>query len=224
MSAAEIKLEPEWKSLLADEFAKPYMQKLKSFLREQARSGKTLYPAGSDIFNALNLTPFSQVKVVILGQDPYHGPGQAHGLCFSVQDGVPFPPSLRNIFKELQTDCGVPIPESGNLTRWARQGVLLLNAVLTVEQARAASHKGQGWELFTDTVIRKLSERDDPVIFLLWGAFAQSKAAMIRTPPHLIFKTVHPSPLSAHNGWFGSRHFSRANEALERLGKEPVRW
>ena len=224
METSGIKLEVEWKNLLLPEFSKPYMQKVKTFLVDQAKQGKVIYPQGSEIFRALNLIPFSQVKVVILGQDPYHGPGQAHGLCFSVQDGVRFPPSLLNIFKELQADCGVPIPKSGNLSGWARQGVLLLNTVLTVEQGRAASHRGIGWENFTDAVIRNLNERRDPVVFLLWGAFAQSKAPMIETPPHVIFKAVHPSPLSAHGGWFGSRHFSKANEVLSRLGKPPIDW
>lgn len=224
MNPDQIKLEPEWKEVLLEEFSKPYMQKIKDFLRQQVQEGRVIYPRGSEVFNALNLTPYSKVKVVILGQDPYHGPGQAHGLCFSVRDGVPFPPSLKNIFKELKDDIGTPIPKSGNLTRWAEQGVLLLNTVLTVEQGKAASHKGIGWEIFTDAVIKKLNQRRDPVIFLLWGAFAQNKAAMISSPPHVIFKTVHPSPLSAHNGWFGCKHFSKTNEALKRMGKEPIDW
>lgn len=220
----EFLLEPEWKSLLAEEFTKPYLTKVKAFLDAEARAGKTVFPPEQEIFNALNLTPYSRVKAVILGQDPYHGPGQAHGLCFSVRDGVRFPPSLLNIFKELRDDCGIPIPKSGNLTRWAERGVLLLNTVLTVEQASAASHKGIGWEIFTDAVIRKLSEREDPIVFLLWGASAQAKAGLIRVPPHLILKSVHPSPLSAHSGWFGSRQFSRTNEALSRMGKTPIDW
>lgn len=220
----EIKLEPEWREILSPEFSKPYLGKIRGFLIEEARKGKVIYPPGAEIFAALNLIPFSKVKVVILGQDPYHGPGQAHGLCFSVRDGVRFPPSLLNVFKELQADCGVPIPKSGNLSGWARQGVLLLNTVLTVEQGRAASHRGVGWENFTDAIIRSLSEREDPIIFLLWGAFAQSKAPMIRVPPHVIFKSVHPSPLSAHAGWFGSRHFSKTNAALAKIGKSPIDW
>ncbi|NUM87673.1 MAG: uracil-DNA glycosylase [Bdellovibrionales bacterium] len=224
VSDEQIKVDPEWKAPLLDEFSKSYMAELRVFLKREAQTGKVIFPRGSEIFNALNLTPLSKVKVVILGQDPYHGAGQAHGLCFSVRDGVPFPPSLRNIFQELHADLGVPIPPSGNLTKWARQGVLLLNAVLTVEESKAASHKGKGWEIFTDRVIQVLSEREDPVVFLLWGAFAQSKAKLIRTPPHLILKTVHPSPLSAHNGFFGCRHFSKTNEILRSWGREPIDW
>jgi uracil-DNA glycosylase len=222
--AENIKLEPEWKSALLQEFDQPYMQELRGFLKGEAQKGKTIYPRGSDIFNALNTTPLHEVKVVILGQDPYHGPGQAHGLCFSVQEGVRSPPSLQNIFKELNKDLGLEIPASGNLTNWAKQGVLLLNTVLTVEEGKAASHRGRGWEKFTDTIIKILSDREDPIVFILWGAFAHSKAAMIRQPPHQILKAPHPSPLSAHNGFFGCRHFSKTNEILKSWGKEPIDW
>ncbi|MFZ9594564.1 MAG: uracil-DNA glycosylase [Bdellovibrionia bacterium] len=224
MSWSEIQLEPEWKQVLSHEFAQPYLQDLKKFLVDRERAGKVIYPCDSEIFQALNLTPFSQVKVVILGQDPYHGPGQAHGLCFSVKKGVQFPPSLVNLFKELHQSCGVPMPQSGNLTGWAQQGVLLLNTVLTVEQSQAGSHRGKGWEIFTDAIIRKLGERSKPIVFLLWGSFAHAKAALIRTPPHLIFKSVHPSPLSAYRGWFGSNPFQKANEALIQTGQTPIQW
>ncbi len=224
MAADNVKIEPEWKAALLDEFGQPYMKELKSFLRAEASKGKTIYPRGTDIFNALNTTPLDRVKVVILGQDPYHGPRQAHGLCFSVQDGVPPPPSLQNIFKELNKDLSIPIPAHGNLTSWAEQGVLLLNTVLTVEEGKAASHRGRGWERFTDRVIKVLSDREDPIVFLLWGAFAQSKEPMIRQPPHKVLKAPHPSPLSAHGGFFGCRHFSKTNEILKQWGKEPIDW
>ena len=224
MVAEKVKLEPEWKAALGVEFTKPYMADLKAFLRDEAKKGKTIYPKGPEIFKALNSTELSKVKVVILGQDPYHGPGQAHGLCFSVQDGVRPPPSLQNIFKELKTDLDIPISTSGNLTAWAEQGVLLLNTVLTVENGKAASHRGKGWEQFTDEVIRVLSHRSDPIVFLLWGAFAQGKAPMIQSPPHYILKAPHPSPLSAHSGFFGCKHFSKTNVILKKLGKEPINW
>lgn len=220
----KIQLEPEWKAVLADEFEKPYMKELRAFLGQEASKGKQIYPRGSDIFNAFNHTPLSKVKVVVLGQDPYHGPGQAHGLCFSVRDGVPPPPSLVNIFKEIRDDLGLPLPTKGNLTAWADRGVLLLNTVLTVEHGQAASHRNKGWEKFTDRVIQVLSDRDDPIIFLLWGRFAHDKAPMIRVPPHKILKAPHPSPLSAHSGYFGSKHFSKTNELLQQMGKPPIDW
>lgn len=224
MSADKIKLEPEWKAALADEFEKPYMKELRAFLGQEATKGKRIYPPGPDIFNAFNHTPLSKVKVVVLGQDPYHGPGQAHGLCFSVKDGVRPPPSLVNIFKELNQDLKVPIPTKGDLTAWADRGVMLLNTVLTVENGQAASHRNRGWEKFTDRVIQILSEREDPIVFLLWGRFAHDKASMIRVPPHKILKAPHPSPLSAHSGYFGSKHFSKTNEILRSWGKPGIDW
>lgn len=219
-----VKIHPEWKEALGEEFSKPYMQELREFLRQEAAQQKKVYPRGADIFNAFNLTPPSKVEVVILGQDPYHGPGQAHGLSFSVQKGVRPPPSLVNIFKELNKDLGIPISKHGDLTHWAEQGVLLLNTVLTVEEGKAASHRNRGWELFTDKVISYLSSRNDPIVFILWGAFAQSKAKMIRVPPHSILKAPHPSPLSAHNGFFGSKPFSKTNEILHSWGKKEIDW
>lgn len=224
MSSDKIKLEPEWKAALAEEFTKPYMQELRSFLGQEAKNGKTIYPSGNDVFNAFNLTPLSKVKVVVLGQDPYHGPGQAHGLCFSVKDGVRSPPSLQNIFKELNQDLNIPIPGKGNLSSWAGRGVLLLNTVLTVENGQAASHRNRGWEKFTDRVIQILSDREDPIVFLLWGRFAHDKAAMIRVPPHKILKAPHPSPLSAYTGYFGSKPFSQTNSALRSWGKPEIDW
>ncbi len=224
MNPEQIKLEPEWKAKLLPEFSQAYMQNLKKFLAAEAKAGKVIYPKGSDIFNAFNLTPFSKVKVVIIGQDPYHGAGQAHGLCFSVQDGVKPPPSLKNIFKEIQSDLGIVPPKSGNLTKWAEQGVLLLNTALTVEEGNAGSHRGKGWEEFTDKVITILSERKDPIVFILWGAMAHGKEKLIRTPPHAILKSAHPSPLSAHNGFWGNKHFTRANEYLKSWKQKPVDW
>ena len=224
MNPEQIKIEPEWRAALLEEFSKPYMTELKSFLRQEAQSGKTIFPRGADIFNALNSTPLSKVKVVLLGQDPYHGPGQAHGLCFSVQDGVRPPPSLLNIFKEMKEDLNLAMPKSGNLTKWTTEGVLLLNTVLTVESGAAASHRKRGWEQFTDKIIQILSDRDDPIVFLLWGAFAHAKASMIRVPPHVILKSVHPSPLSAYAGFFGSKPFSKTNDILQSWGKTPIDW
>lgn len=224
MEADRIKIEPSWKKALSQEFSSSYMGELREFLRQEAASGKKIYPRGTDIFSAFNLTPLDKVEVVILGQDPYHGPGQAHGLSFSVKDGVRFPPSLLNIFKELSDDLKAPMPQSGNLTKWAEQGVLLLNSVLTVEDGKAASHRKKGWEQFTDKVIQAVSERNDPVVFILWGAFAHSKIPMIRVPPHAIIKSVHPSPLSAYNGFFGSKPFSRANQILKSWGKKEIDW
>ena len=224
MSPDQIKIEPEWKKVLLPEFKKSYMQGLRVFLKEEVKKGKTIYPRGNDFFNALNLTPLSKVKVVILGQDPYHGPGQAHGLCFSVQEGIPPPPSLKNIFKELNADLKIPIPKGGNLTKWTQQGVLLLNTVLTVEASQAASHRNKGWERFTDEIIKILSTREDPIVFVLWGAFAQSKESMIRVPPHKVIKSVHPSPLSAHGGFFGSKPFSKVNTYLREWKKKEIDW
>lgn len=224
MSADRVKIEPEWKAALGDEFSKPYMTGLREFLRQEAAKKKVIFPPGSEIFNAFNLTPLSQVKVVILGQDPYHGPGQAHGLCFSVKKGVPPPPSLKNIFKEMAEDVKIPVPKTGDLTPWAEQGVLLLNTVLTVEKGKAASHRGRGWEQFTDQVIRVLSARDKPIVFLLWGSFAHKKAEMIQSPPHKILKAPHPSPLSAYTGFFGSHPFSKTNKILKSLGEREIDW
>lgn len=219
----DVQIEESWKQILSAEFEKDYFRQLTDFVRNEYRS-TTVYPPGKLIFNAFNLCPFEQVKVVIIGQDPYHGPGQAHGLCFSVNDNVPFPPSLRNIFKEIQDDLGKPIPESGNLTRWAKQGVLLLNATLTVRAHQAGSHQRRGWEEFTDAAIRALAEQREHLVCILWGAYAQKKGAFIDRSRHLVLTSVHPSPLSAHNGFFGNRHFSRANEYLQQHGQTPIEW
>ncbi|WP_409487689.1 uracil-DNA glycosylase [Pseudomonas promysalinigenes] len=219
-----IKLEPSWKAALRAEFDQPYMQQLREFLRQEHAAGKEIYPPGPLIFNALNTTPLSQVKVVILGQDPYHGPGQAHGLCFSVQPGVPAPPSLVNIYKELQRDLNIPIPNHGYLQSWAEQGVLLLNTTMTVERANASSHAKKGWELFTDRIIQVVSEQCPNVVFLLWGAHAQSKQKLIDGTKHLVLKSVHPSPLSAYRGFLGCGHFSRTNAFLEQRGMAPINW
>lgn len=221
--ALDVKIEQSWKVLLQEEFDKPYFAELTEFVRAEYKSYR-IYPPGSQIFNAFNLCPFGKVKVVIIGQDPYHGPGQAHGLCFSVNDGVPFPPSLRNIFKEINADTGAPIPQSGNLTRWATQGVLLLNATLTVREHSAGSHQRRGWETFTDAVIRIISEQKSNVVFILWGAYAQSKASLIDSSRHLVLRSVHPSPLSAHAGFFGNHHFSLANDYLVRNGLTSIDW
>ncbi|MDN3233658.1 uracil-DNA glycosylase [Pseudomonas sp. WAC2] len=224
MDDDRIKLEPQWKAALRDEFDAPYMKQLGEFLRSEKAAGKVIYPPGPLIFNALNSTPLDQVKVVILGQDPYHGPGQAHGLCFSVQPGVPAPPSLQNIYKELKRDLNLPIPNHGYLQHWAEQGVLLLNTSLTVEQAKAGSHANAGWQRFTDRVIQVVSERRNHLVFLLWGAHAQSKEKLIDTQKHLILRSPHPSPLSAHRGFIGNGHFSRTNKFLEQSGLEPIDW
>ena len=216
-------IEASWGKVLTDAFRQPYFAELKSFLLEERRQ-HVVFPPGSLIFNAFNQTPFDRVKVVLLGQDPYHEPGQAHGLCFSVRPGVPIPKSLINICKELQSDVGVPFPRCGDLTAWARQGVLLLNATLTVRAHVAGSHQNHGWELFTDTVIRKLSEGREHVVFLLWGQYAQAKAPLIDQRKHLVLKAPHPSPLSASRGFFGCRHFSKANAWLVSQGMEPVDW
>lgn len=217
------KIEPSWKNVLIDEFNKPYFVALKEFLLEEKKK-YVVYPAGANIFNAFACTPFNKVKVVIIGQDPYHGPGQAHGLSFSVPEGIQKPPSLVNIFKELQSDIGKPIPESGNLESWARQGVLLLNATLTVRANQAGSHQKRGWEQFTDSVIRTLSDQKSGLVFLLWGRFAQDKAALIDASKHHILKAAHPSPLSAYNGFFGCKHFSKTNEILLSQGETAIEW
>jgi uracil-DNA glycosylase len=219
-----IKLEASWREALADEFAAPYMAALKSFLVEEKRLGKVIFPRGADYFRALDLTPLGKVRVVILGQDPYHGDGQAHGLCFSVQPGVKIPPSLVNIYKEMQADLGIPPARHGHLDHWARQGVLLLNSVLTVERSLAASHQGKGWERFTDAVIARVNAQESPAVFMLWGSYAQKKAAFVDARKHLVLKAPHPSPLSAHNGFFGSQHFSKANRFLESKGLAPIDW
>lgn len=216
-------MEPSWKTRLAGEFEKDYFVKLTDFVRQEYRQA-TVYPSGPNIFNAFAHCPFDRVKVVIIGQDPYHEPGQAHGLCFSVQDGTPFPPSLQNIFKEITDDLGRPCPTSGDLTRWADQGVLLLNATLTVRAHRAGSHQGHGWETFTDAAIRCLNAERQHLVYMLWGAYAQKKGASIDTSRNLVLTSPHPSPLSAHRGFFGNRHFSRANDYLVALGESPIDW
>ena len=218
-----VQIEESWKQQLTPEFNKDYFIRLTDFVRAEYQAGP-IYPPGRLIFNAFNLCPFHQTKVVIIGQDPYHGPGQAHGLCFSVNDGVPFPPSLQNIFKEIQSDLGIPVPTSGNLTRWANQGVLLLNATLTVRAHQAGSHQRKGWEECTDAAIRSLAEQREHLVFILWGAYAQKKGAFIDRNKHLVLASAHPSPLSAYNGFFGNKHFSRANEYLKANGKEPIVW
>lgn len=222
--AATIRLEPGWLAQLEGEFSQPYMGQLKTFLRDEKRKGKVIYPAGAEYFNAFDHTPIDQVKVVILGQDPYHGPGQAHGLCFSVPAGIKPPPSLVNIFKEIEADLGIAAASHGCLLHWADQGVLLLNSVLTVEQGRAASHQGKGWETFTDRVIHVLNDQRDGLVFMLWGAYAQRKGAFIDRERHLVLQSPHPSPLSAHRGFFGCRHFSRANAYLQERGVTPIDW
>lgn len=219
----EVKIAQDWKDILAPEFEKPYFEQLTHFVREEYAAHR-VYPRGSNIFRAFDKCPFDKVKVVIIGQDPYHGPGQAHGLCFSVADGVPFPPSLQNIFKEVHADTGAEIPLSGNLDRWAEQGVLLLNAVLTVREHEAASHAGKGWETFTDAVVRAVAERKEGVVYMLWGSYAQRKGAIADPTKNLILKAVHPSPLSAYRGFLGCRHFSQANAYLEGIGQEPIKW
>lgn len=216
-------MEESWKPVLAKEFEKPYFIALTDFVRNEYKTHK-VYPPAKLIFNAFDQCPFDKLKVVILGQDPYHGPGQAHGLCFSVNDGIDFPPSLRNIFKELQNDVGKEIPRSGNLTGWAKQGVLLLNATLTVRANQAGSHQNKGWEEFTDAVINKINEEKKHVVFILWGNYAISKTRFIDQNKHLVLSSVHPSPLSASRGFFGNRHFSRTNEFLQQHGLEPVVW
>jgi len=219
----DVKIEQSWKACLAEEFEKPYFEQLTGFVRDEYQNN-TVYPPGALIFNAFERCPFDKVKVVLLGQDPYHGPGQAHGLCFSVQKGVRNPPSLVNIFKEIQSDLGKPIPESGDLTRWADQGVLLLNATLTVRAHTAGSHQNKGWETFTDAVIQCLAARRERIVYILWGSYAQRKGAIIDTTKNLVLRSPHPSPLSAYNGFFGNKHFSKANEYLKDAGQEPIDW
>lgn len=219
-----VKIEDSWREHLSEEFAKPYFTELTNFVRQEYQTA-TCYPPGRLIFNAFNLCPFDKVKVVIIGQDPYHGPGQAHGLSFSVCDGVTFPPSLQNIFKEIQQDLGTPIPLTGNLTRWAEQGVLLLNATLTVRAHQPASHQRHGWEQFTDAAIKALNAHRDNLVFILWGGYARSKASLIDASRHLVLQSAHPSPMSANKGgWFGNHHFSRANAYLVEHGQEPINW
>ncbi len=219
-----VRIEDSWQRRLSGEFEKPYFSELVGFVRAEYTAG-ACYPPGKFIFNAFNLCPFDKVKVVIIGQDPYHEPGQAHGLSFSVNDGVMFPPSLQNIFKEIQNDLGTPIPASGNLTRWAEQGVLLLNATLTVRAHQAASHQRRGWETFTDAAIKALNAERDHLVFILWGGYARSKASFIDRSRHLVLESVHPSPLSANRGgWFGNHHFSRTNDYLKQNGIEPIAW
>jgi uracil-DNA glycosylase len=220
----DVKIEPGWKEVLRHEFTKPYFQQVAAHLKMEKATAKTIYPPGPLIFNAFSLTPFDAVKVVILGQDPYHGAGQAHGLCFSVPDGVPPPPSLVNIYKELHADIGMPIPNTGNLTKWAEQGVFLLNAFLTVRANEPASHSKIGWMDFTDAVIRKISEEKKGVIFLLWGKFAQEKQVLVDATQHTVLKAAHPSPFSADKGFFGCRHFSKTNTLLMQQGKDPIDW
>lgn len=218
-----VQIEESWKKHLAPEFEKDYFVQLTDFVRNEY-AHTTVYPPGRLIFNAFNLCPFDRVKVVIIGQDPYHGPGQAHGLCFSVNDGIAFPPSLQNIFKEIQADLGKPIPTSGNLTRWAEQGVLMLNATLTVRAHVAGSHQRRGWEEFTDAAIRALNNEREHLVFILWGAYAQKKGAFIDRSRHLVLTSAHPSPLSAHNGFFGNHHFSLTNDYLRAHGQTPIDW
>jgi len=220
----QINLEPSWKKILADEFEKPYFKSLIEFVKSEY-SQHTCYPKGPQIFSAFDSCPFDKVKVVIIGQDPYHGVGQANGLCFSVNDGIAFPPSLVNIFKEIQTDLEKPFPSTGNLERWARQGVLLLNATLTVRAHEAGSHQNKGWETFTDAVIQKVSDSNEEVVFLLWGGFAKKKGLKINRDKHLVLETGHPSPLSANRGlWFGNKHFSKANAYLKSKGRNEIEW
>lgn len=219
----EVRIESSWKQVLQSEFEKEYFERLTQFVRNEYRQ-TTVYPPGSLIFNAFDLCPFNDVKVVILGQDPYHGDGQAHGLCFSVNDGIDPPPSLKNIFKEIKSDLGIDPPATGNLTRWAQQGILLLNATLTVRAHQAGSHQRQGWETFTDAVIARLSEQREHLVFILWGAYAQKKGAVIDRSRHLVLSSAHPSPLSAHNGFFGNHHFSLTNQYLRQHGIKEIEW
>lgn len=219
----QVKIEKSWQEVLQTEFDKPYFENLVGFVKQEYASN-TIFPPAGQIFNAFNTCPFNNVKVVILGQDPYHGPGQAHGLCFSVNDGVQFPPSLQNIFKEITSDLGIPAPKTGNLTRWAEQGVLLLNATLTVRASQAGSHQGKGWEEFTDAVIKTISEKAENVVFILWGSYAIKKKNLIDASKHCILTAPHPSPLSSYRGFFGCKHFSQTNTYLTSKGKSPIEW
>ena len=217
-------LEKNWNDIIGTDLTSPRMQKLQQFLDTEKNSGKTIYPAANDVFSALSLTPFEKIKVVILGQDPYHGPGQAHGLAFSVKDGVKLPPSLRNIYKEIESEYGVKMPKSGDLTGWAKQGVLLLNATLTVQESAAGSHQKRGWEEFTDAIIKSINEKHEHVVFMLWGSHAQKKGEFIDRKKHLVLDAPHPSPLSAHRGFLGCGHFKTANDYLEKNKKTPINW
>ena len=219
-----VQLRDSWKSRIGKEFEQEYMQQLRQFLIEERRTGKIIYPVGTNIFNSMNLIPFEQVKVVILGQDPYHGPGQAHGLCFSVMPGVTPPPSLKNIFKEIHTDLGIPPSSHGYLNSWAEQGVLLLNSVLTVERNKAGSHQGKGWERFTDAIVQTLNNEHSGLVFLLWGSYAQKKGAIIDKQRHLVLQSAHPSPFSANRGFFGNHHFSQTNNYLQDQSKTVINW
>jgi uracil-DNA glycosylase len=219
----QVKIEKSWQEVLQTEFDKPYFENLVGFVKQEYASN-TIFPPAGQIFNAFNTCPFNNVKVVILGQDPYHGPGQAHGLCFSVNDGIQFPPSLQNIFKEITSDLGIPAPKTGNLTRWAEQGVLLLNATLTVRASQAGSHQGRGWEEFTDAVIKTISEKAENVVFILWGSYAIKKKSLINASKHCILTAPHPSPLSSYRGFFGCKHFSQTNNYLTSKGKPPIEW
>ena len=219
----QVKIEKSWQEVLQTEFDKPYFENLVGFVKQEYASN-TIFPPAGQIFNAFNTCPFNNVKVVILGQDPYHGPGQAHGLCFSVNDGIQFPPSLQNIFKEITSDLGIPAPKTGNLTRWAEQGVLLLNATLTVRASQAGSHQGKGWEEFTDAVIKTISKKAENVVFILWGSYAIKKKSLINASKHCILTAPHPSPLSSYRGFFGCKHFSQTNTYLTSKGKTPIEW
>ena len=223
MEKIDPQIEESWKKVLQNEFDAEYFKLLKLFLIEEKKKHK-IYPPGPQIFTAFNLTPFNDIKVVILGQDPYHGTGQAHGLCFSVQDGVKPPPSLVNIFKEIESDIGIKMPKTGNLTQWAKQGILMLNATLTVRASEAGSHQKKGWEIFTDSVIKIISDKKEGIVFILWGNYAQAKAPLIDSEKHFILKAAHPSPFSAYNGFLGCKHFSKTNQILINQGKEPINW
>ena len=223
MSEANPRIEESWLEALHDDFESPYFQDLKHFLKQEVKTQK-IYPPGTQIFSAFNLTPLTAVKVVIIGQDPYHGPGQAHGLCFSVPEGIALPPSLLNIYKEIQADLGIPVPKTGNLEKWAKQGVLLLNATLTVRSGMAGSHQDKGWEIFTDNVIRTISDLRAGIVFLLWGKYAQNKEELIDKEKHFVLKAPHPSPLSASRGFFGCKHFSQTNELLSQNGLGSIDW
>lgn len=224
MTLQSTKIAKSWLDVIGGEFDRPYMAKLDAFLMAEAAAGRIVYPAAEHVYKALNTTPFDKIKVVIIGQDPYHGEGQAHGLSFSVPDGIAQPPSLKNIYKEIERDYGVKMPRSGNLTHWAEQGVLLLNATLTVQQSMAGSHQKKGWEEFTDAIIRAINAQHEHVVFMLWGAYAQKKGAFIDRKKHLVLESVHPSPLSAHRGFIGNGHFRKANDYLESHGRTPIQW